>query len=65
MVDFVPIQVSAVDVKSVIASFVAILFAVVVAKLGSSPSAAANSFKVSSVLGALSVIDATIFVAVS
>ena len=36
------------------------LFAVVAAKLGSSPNAAANSFRVSNVAGALSVIAATI-----
>ena len=40
-------------------SLVAILLAVVVAKLGSSPSAAANSFNVSSVPGAESTILAT------
>ena len=46
-------------------SLVAIEFVTVVAKLGSSPKAAANSFSVSSVPGAESVIDATMFVAVS
>jgi len=52
-------------VKSAVANLAAILFAVVVAKLGSSPKAAASSFNVSNVAGALSVIDATMFVAVS
>ena len=46
-------------------SLVAILFVTVVAKLGSSPKAAASSFSVSNVPGAESVIDATMFVAVS
>ena len=41
-------------------AFVAILFVTVVLKFASSPSAAANSFNVSNVLGAESVIAATI-----
>ena len=45
-------------------NFVAILVVTVVLKLASSPSAAANSFRVFSVLGALSVILAIILLEV-
>ena len=41
-------------------NLLAILFVTVVEKLASSPSAAANSFKVSNVLGAASTINATL-----
>ena len=56
---FVPIQVSAVDVKSDIANLVAIEFVTVVLKFASSPKAAANSFSVSRVAGAESTNNAT------
>ena len=45
--------------KSVVLAFVAILLVIVVAKLGSSPNAAANSFSVSNVAGAVSTTFAT------
>ena len=54
-----------VNVGPAIGALSAILFAVVVAKLGSSHRAAASSFSVSNVAGAESVILAIIFVAVS
>ena len=59
------ILVSNVVGKSAVANFVAIEFVTVVEKFASSPNAAANSFSVSSVAGALSTIDAVMFVAVS
>ena len=59
VVDLVPNQVSAVDVKSVVLSFVPIAVVTVVAKLASSFKAAANSFKVFNVPGALSINDVT------
>ena len=46
--------------SELVLAFVAIWFVIVVLKLASSPSAAANSFNVSNVPGALSVIAATI-----
>ena len=51
---------SNVELKSAIASLVAIEFVIVVLKLASSPSAAANSFNVSNVTGAEST-NASIF----
>ena len=50
----VPNQVSAVLVKSAVANFVAIEVVTVVEKFASSPSADANSFNVSNVVGAVS-----------
>ena len=50
----VPNQVSAVLVKSAVDNFVAIEFVTVVEKFASSPNAAANSFSVSNVVGAVS-----------
>ena len=58
-VSFVANQVSAVVVKSAVANFVPIEAVTVVAKLGSSPKAAASSLRVSSVVGALSTKFAT------
>ena len=52
--------VSNVELKSALASFVAIEFVTVVEKLASSPNAAANSFSVSNVPGAEST-SASIF----
>ena len=46
--------------SELVSAFVAIEFVIVVLKFASSPSAAANSFSVSNVPGALSVIAATI-----
>ena len=55
VVDLVPIQVSAVVLKSAVASLVPIKLVIVVLKFGSSFSAAASSLRVSRVVGAVSI----------
>ena len=59
-----PNEISPVIVPPARGNLVAILFVTVVAKLGSSASAAASSLSVSRVVGAESVIPATMLVAV-